>query len=90
MVDRRATGPAGSAFVVLPQPDCELVQVQEPSGLLIPGEVLHRDIELRKKFRIVGRHFDFQYRNFQAGTGCCRTAYFALEHAPRCCLENEK
>ncbi len=57
MVDRRATGPAGSAFVVLPQPDCELVQVQEPRGLLIVRKVF--GVELGDKLGLIGGHFRF-------------------------------
>jgi hypothetical protein len=32
--------PAGSAFVVLPQPGRELVEIQEPPSLLVAREIL--------------------------------------------------
>ncbi len=53
VVDGRATEdvvqdqrPAGSAFVVLPQPSRELVEVQKPRSLLVPRECL--GVQLRK------------------------------------------
>lgn len=53
VIDGRATEdvvqdqrPAGSAFVVLPQPSRELVEVQKPRSLLVPRECL--GVEFRK------------------------------------------
>jgi hypothetical protein len=55
MIDGRATEsivkdrrPAVSAFVVLPQPGGEFVQVQEPRGLLISAE--YSFVKLREEF----------------------------------------
>ena len=72
--------PAGSTFVILPQPGRELVEIQQPVRLLIPCEGLV--VQFGEKFGIVHSHFGTSVPEVGAGRTKQRRKNVSTLHGP--------